>query len=77
MPKMNGHELMQRLRKIGHLRQVPAIALTGYGASSDQKKTADARFDTHVSKPVTHDALINLIAKLRQSRRQAGLIDKG
>lgn len=69
MPKMNGHELMRELRKIGHLRQVPAVALTGYGASSDQKKTADSGFNSHVSKPVTHEALINLIETLRQSRR--------
>lgn len=69
MPKMNGHELMQQLRKIGHLQQVPAIALTGYGAGSDQKKTADSGFSTHVSKPVTHDALISLIESLCRSRR--------
>ncbi|WLI09025.1 chemotaxis protein CheB [Pseudomonas sp. FP597] len=69
MPKMNGHELMQKLRKIGHLREVPAIALTGYGAGNDQKKSADSGFDTHVSKPVAHDALINLIEQLCRSRR--------
>jgi two-component system CheB/CheR fusion protein len=64
MPKMNGHELMQKLRTIGHLRQIPAIALTGYGAGSDQKKAAESGFSTHVSKPVAHDSLIDLIEKL-------------
>ncbi|UOB25960.1 PAS domain-containing protein [Pseudomonas orientalis] len=69
MPKMNGHELMRKLRKMSHLQQVPAVALTGYGASSDQKKTADSGFSAHVSKPVTHDALISLIETLCRSRR--------
>ncbi|AZF15675.1 CheR family methyltransferase [Pseudomonas sp. R3-18-08] len=69
MPNMNGHELMQNLRQISHLQQVPAIALTGYGASSDQKKAADSGFNTHVSKPVTHDALISLIQSLCRARR--------
>ena len=69
MPKMNGHELMQKLRTIGHLRRVPAIALTGYGAGNDQKKTAESGFDTHVSKPVAHDALIKVIEKLCRSHR--------
>lgn len=64
MPKMNGHELMQKLRTLGHLRHVPAIALTGYGAGSDQKKAAESGFSTHVSKPVAHDSLIDLIEKL-------------
>ena len=69
MPKMNGHELMQKLRTIGHLRQVPAIALTGYGAGSDQKKAAESGFTTHLSKPVAHDSLIVLIEKLCCLRR--------
>ncbi|SAM30984.1 CheR family methyltransferase [Pseudomonas sp. 1 R 17] len=69
MPKMNGHELMQKLRTIGHLHQVPAIALTGYGAGSDQKKAAESGFSTHVNKPVAHDSLIDLIEKLCRLRR--------
>jgi two-component system, chemotaxis family, CheB/CheR fusion protein len=69
MPKMNGHELMRKLRTIGHLRQVPAIALTGYGAGSDQKKAAESGFTTHLSKPVAHDSLIVLIEKLCCLRR--------
>ena len=69
MPKMNGHELMRKLRAIGHLRQVPAIALTGYGAGSDQKKAAESGFTTHLSKPVAHESLIVLIEKLCCLRR--------
>ncbi|MBW9242394.1 CheR family methyltransferase [Pseudomonas paracarnis] len=69
MPKMNGHELMQKLRKVGHLRQAPAIALTGYGAGNDQKKATESGFNAHVSKPVGHDSLITLIEKLCRSRR--------
>ncbi|MBI6614589.1 PAS domain S-box protein [Pseudomonas simiae] len=69
MPKMNGHELMRKLRTIGHLRQVPAIALTGYGAGSDQKKAAESGFTSHLSKPVVHDSLIVLIEKLCCLRR--------
>ncbi|NCE85675.1 PAS domain S-box protein [Pseudomonas koreensis] len=69
MPKMNGHELMRKLRTIGHLRQVPSIALTGYGAGSDQKKAAESGFTSHLSKPVVHDSLIVLIEKLCCLRR--------
>ena len=69
MPKMNGHQLIQKLRTIGHLGQVPAIALTGYGARSDQKKAAESGFTTHVSKPVAHESLIDLIEKLCCLRR--------
>jgi len=66
---MNGHELMRKLRTIGHLRQVPAIALTGYGAGSDQKRAAESGFTSHLSKPVVHDSLIVLIEKLCCLRR--------
>lgn len=68
MPKMNGHELMQKLRTIGHLRQVPAVALTGYGAESGHKKANESGFSTHLSKPVAHDSLIDLIEKMCRLR---------
>ena len=64
MPVMDGHELMKNLRKLDHLQATPSIALTGYGAANDQKKTAESGFNHHVSKPVAHESLIELINSL-------------
>jgi two-component system CheB/CheR fusion protein len=68
MPGMNGYELMRALRELPHIKPVPAIALTGYGAQSDVEKTRKSGFDRHLGKPVSYDALIETIEELRQTR---------
>ena len=68
MPVMNGHELMQALRKLPHIKHIPAIALTGYGASTDLNKSQQSGFDQHIGKPVSYDELIETIEQLRRSQ---------
>ena len=68
MPGMNGHELMRALRALPHIQQVPAIALTGYGAESDIEQSRKSGFDRHLGKPVSYDELIETIEELRQTR---------
>lgn len=62
LPDGNGLELMQALME--H-RQVPAIALTGYGREDDVRKCLAAGFVAHLTKPVDFarlDAMIRRVA---------------
>jgi two-component system CheB/CheR fusion protein len=68
MPVMDGHALIQAIRQIAHHKYTPAIALTGYATSSDQKKTRQSGFNHHVSKPVAHDDFIDIIDEACRSR---------
>jgi PAS domain S-box-containing protein len=54
LPDADGLELMPQLQA---QRQVPAIALTGFGSEVDQKKTLAAGFALHLTKPVDLDLL--------------------
>lgn len=65
---MNGHELMQALRRLPNCTHVPSIALTGYGAGQDVQKTIDSGFTCHLGKPVDMDVLLSTVRDLRQSR---------
>ncbi len=67
MPVMTGYELMAALRKLPLVKNVPAIALTGYGTQSDMQKSREAGFDQHLGKPVAYDDLIETIEALRRS----------
>ncbi|TFF41781.1 CheR family methyltransferase [Pseudomonas sp. RIT623] len=67
MPGMDGHALIKALRALEHLRYIPAIALTGYGASADQYKSRQSGFDRHLNKPVGYDELIEAIEALNGS----------
>jgi PAS domain S-box-containing protein len=52
MPRIDGYELIRRLRMYPQLRTVPAIALTGYASKKDAEAARTAGFDAHLSKPV-------------------------
>jgi PAS domain S-box-containing protein len=63
LPDGSGLELMSRLRAA---RPTPGIALSGYGTEDDLRKSREAGFDTHLTKPVdfsTLEAAIRRVAR--------------
>jgi len=61
LPGMSGYEVARELRKQPGGRKAKLIALTGYGQEEDQRKSREAGFDHHLTKPVDYDALASLI----------------
>jgi two-component system, chemotaxis family, CheB/CheR fusion protein len=69
MPDMDGYELMRRLRRLDSpVAKLPAIALTGFGRQTDERRAREAGFDAHLPKPASLDALTALMTDLRRSR---------
>jgi CheY-like chemotaxis protein len=56
LPIMDGFETARRLRQEG-LGGKLLVAVTGYGAAEDRRRAAEAGFDTHLTKPVSPEAL--------------------
>jgi PAS domain S-box-containing protein len=52
LPAMDGYELARRLRQLPELKNIPLIALTGYGQQRDRQRTEEAGFNEHIVKPV-------------------------
>ncbi|VTS00725.1 histidine kinase : Putative sensor histidine kinase OS=Variovorax paradoxus B4 GN=VAPA_1c17480 PE=4 SV=1: HisKA: HATPase_c: Response_reg [Gemmata massiliana] len=57
LPGMNGYELAGRIRAEPFGKDVTLIALTGYGQEEDRRRTREAGFDHHLTKPADLDAL--------------------
>ena len=64
LPRIDGYELLGRLRRLPHLRTVPALALTGYARQRDAEAALAAGFDAHVPKPVDPSALAEQVGRL-------------
>jgi CheY-like chemotaxis protein/anti-sigma regulatory factor (Ser/Thr protein kinase) len=64
LPRVDGYELLGRLRSLPHLAGVPAVALTGYAAQKDAEAAFAAGFDAHVPKPVEPSALAEQVERL-------------
>ncbi|WP_445263628.1 hybrid sensor histidine kinase/response regulator [Ramlibacter sp. PS4R-6] len=65
MPGMDGFETLKRMRAMPGLPKLFAIAMTGYGTQEDKRRTLEAGFDAHLTKPVELDALVNLLNEAR------------
>ncbi len=64
MPETDGCTLITRIRQLPQGKHVPAIALTAYAGESDRRRTLDAGFQEHISKPINIAELIITITRL-------------
>ena len=68
MPGMDGYEVARRIRALPRLNDVVLVALTGYGQEEDRRMAFDAGFNHHLVKPVSIDALEQLLEGLPVAR---------
>ena len=70
MPHMDGFEMMKQLRQLPNMKDVPAIALSGYASSKDARTALAVGFNAHMSKPVAPVELMATIDKLLKERSE-------
>lgn len=63
LPGMNGYEVARHLRTAPETSDASLIALTGWGTDEDKRRTHEAGFDGHLTKPVQSDELHKLIQR--------------
>jgi signal transduction histidine kinase/ActR/RegA family two-component response regulator len=64
MPHMDGYEVARRIRAEPWGAQMTLVALTGWGQSEDQRRTREAGFDCHLVKPVSFEAVTDVMSRL-------------
>lgn len=57
LPRMNGFELARRIRSLPSPARVQLVALTGWGQEEDRRKSQEAGFDLHLTKPIEGETL--------------------
>jgi signal transduction histidine kinase/CheY-like chemotaxis protein len=62
MPDMDGYEVAQRIRALPEFRHLVLIALTGWGQEEDRRRSREAGFDHHLTKPTDIAKLQKLMA---------------
>ncbi|MDH3444712.1 MAG: response regulator, partial [Deltaproteobacteria bacterium] len=64
MPKLNGYEAASKIREQPWGKKAILIALTGWGQYQDRRRTKEAGFDVHLTKPVNYQAIAKLLEDL-------------
>lgn len=64
MPGMNGYDLARTLRLLPGYDKVPMVAVTGFSMFDDRRRSLDAGFNAHLTKPIEPRVLLDLIEHL-------------
>lgn len=77
LPGMDGHEVARRLRDEPGVKETVLVALTGFGQEDDRRRSREAGFDHHLTKPVDPEALRELLSRpLAREEAQHGGTDE-
>jgi CheY-like chemotaxis protein len=68
MPEMDGFEVARQIRLRPEFREVVLIAQTGWGTQEMREQSQQAGFHHHLVKPGNFEALIALLARIRDRR---------
>ena len=72
MPRLNGYEAARAIRAEEWGRDVMLVALTGWGQEEDKRRTAEAGFNAHLTKPVDHLVFDELLTSLNADQPGKG-----
>ena len=64
LPKLNGYEVAQRIRKTSWGATMYLIAVTGWGQDEDRQRSSEVGLNLHMVKPVEPSALEKLLETL-------------
>jgi CheY-like chemotaxis protein len=64
LPGLDGYEVARRIRSRRGAAPI-LVAITGYGQADDRRLGVEAGFDAHLTKPVSPDHLVGVLAGLR------------
>ena len=65
MPEVDGYQLLEQLRMLPGLSDVPAIAISGYASEEDRDRALAVGYLALVPKPIDLETLFNLIQDLK------------
>ena len=66
MPRKDGREALKEIKTEPNLRRIPVVVLTTSKAEEDVVRSYDLGVNSFISKPVTFDALVEVVHALGQ-----------
>ena len=69
LPDVTGYDVAARLRRDPAFLHTPLIAITGWGTEQDRRRSHEAGFDHHLTKPIEFNALEPLLRRVAGVRQ--------
>lgn len=64
LPEMDGYEVARRLRADPDTAHMVLVALTGWVDEDDERRSKEAGFDLHLTKPIEFELVTKRLARL-------------
>jgi CheY-like chemotaxis protein len=64
MPRMDGRDALSKIKQDNELRRIPVVVLTTSKADEDIVKSYDLGANSYIVKPVTFEALVDILQTL-------------
>lgn len=77
LPGLNGYEVARRFRATPALSPMLLVALTGWGSEEDRRRSKEAGFDIHLTKPVEPAAIDDVMARLGSAQESGAATAAG
>jgi PAS domain S-box-containing protein len=71
MPGIDGFEFVRRLRELAGYKDVPVLAITGFGRPADVERAAAEGFFSHITKPIDVNDLVEMLRELPLKSQEA------
>ena len=65
---ISGYDIARQIREEPDLKRTVLVAMTGYGQEEDRRRSREAGFDYHLTKPVDPEVLQSFVARLPSPR---------
>ena len=71
MPVMNGYEAAKQIRSLKNREtaSVPIVAMTANAFEEDKKKALEAGMNAHIAKPISIDAIMEVLDQIFDRRK--------
>jgi CheY-like chemotaxis protein len=66
LPKVNGHEVLEKIKADPELRRIPVIVLTASTREEDIVRSYDLGVNTFISKPVEFKDFIRMVTTIKE-----------
>lgn len=70
LPDINGIELLNKIRSIKDLENVPVIAITGLAQPGDEQKMLSSGFDGYMSKPINISSFVSDVERIIEIKKR-------